>query len=101
MQAVNSSGAPVLESNQPDGFNQDKRPPVINMSNSVAKGLQILGSLQIVFGILALCFNAAGHSKWKNASYHVSSSAFIGHGIWMGMFVSIDHYELEVCRFQQ
>lgn len=88
MQAVNANGVPVLVTNQPRGFLQEKRLPFINMGNCVARGLIVLGSLQMVLGLLAMGCNAVGLSKWHTVGNDVSSATYIGHGFWMGIVVS-------------
>lgn len=98
MQAVNANGVPVLVANQPRGVLQNNRLPFINIGNCVARGLIVLGSLQMVLGLIAMGCNAVGLSKWHYASNDVSSATYIGHGFWMGIVVSMDHCELDFYR---
>lgn len=91
---VNPKGVPVLIAPQPGGFYQNK--PYENMRNRLFNASLAFGSLQIVFGLLAICLNVVSLHRWLIASTSIDSSASVGHGFWIGSIVSTVQYELHL-----
>lgn len=53
--------------------------------NLACKQMKVLGIMQIICGIVAFIFNAVAIGINAGA-------AFVGHGFWCGVFVSLDFY---------
>lgn len=93
MYAVNANGVPVVITSQPMQFDQDKQRPYSTMRNDYAKQLIVLGSLQIVFGVLSIVFEAVSVGIFSRGGFF--SLAFVGHGFWIGILVS----DFSLCLF--
>lgn len=93
MYAVNANGVPVVIAAHPMQFDQDKQRPYSTMRNDYAKQLIVLGSLQIVLGVLSIVFEAVSLGIFVQEDFHIWP--LVGYGFWIGILVSA----LSLCFF--
>lgn len=84
MQAVNANGVMVYIATQPVGTAQDKHIAYRDMRNGLAKKLIVLGSAQIIFGVLSIVLESIKQKVYLDQGGGIFSFAFMKLGFCMG-----------------